>query len=64
VEEGGVGGMTSSNFGCQMRHSKYLVEIEERARIREKRLVEAKASPSIIVLILRFSNSFVLKFLC
>ncbi len=35
-----------------LRHLKYLVEI------REKRLVEAEASPSIIVLILQFSNSF------
>jgi hypothetical protein len=41
-----------------LRHLKYLVEIEEHARIREKRLVEAEASPSIIVSILRFSNSF------
>ncbi len=41
-----------------LRHLKYLVEIEEQARIREKRLLEAEASPSIIVSILRFSNSF------
>jgi hypothetical protein len=30
-----------------LRNLKYLVEFEERARIRKKRLVEAKASPSI-----------------
>jgi hypothetical protein len=41
-----------------LRHLKYLVKIEERARIRKKRLVEVEASPSLIVSILRFSNSF------